>query len=108
MTADLLRRAAALMRERAEQVEAGEWYDATDELVWALNENCGTLSAYADADHIASWGPAVALAVAEAMDSTARTIERGKLPLSRDIALIRAARAYLGESGPFRPERGAE
>lgn len=55
MTAETLRRAAALMRERAEQVEAGEWYDATDELVWALNENCGTLSAYDVRGHGGPW-----------------------------------------------------
>lgn len=43
----------------------------------------------------ASW-----LAVAEWFDSTARYLERGKLPLSRDLHAIRTARTYLATTDP--------
>lgn len=117
MTAETLRRAATLMRERAESATPGPWVvpGPDDEYVgpadvvsdgepgnrYIICEHAGV-----DALHIASWHPAVALAVAEAMDTAARHLERGKPMLSRDIALYRAACEFLGENDALRPERG--
>jgi hypothetical protein len=73
MSADLLRQAAALMRERATKAMASlsdnvpEWHS-----VRAL---MGEGKTEGDAEHIASWRPAVALAVAKAMDDVAHAWE---------------------------------
>ena len=72
MTA-VLRRAAALMRERAEAATPGPW-GADDGYVHGqgllVAEARGSI-ANGEAQHIASWHPAVALAVAEWLDATA-------------------------------------
>lgn len=85
MSAEILRKAASLMRERAEAATPGPWipFDA-------------------DADHIASWHPAVALAVADWLDATADDWDRSTAPIPvSDIRLdaraaLAVARAYLG------------
>lgn len=123
MSADLLREAAAKMRERAEAATSGPWFgvtgpggypnevrtgDGSDAGLPVLFERrrIGT-SHYmrgADAHHIASWHPAVALAVADWLERDAQMIER--VPESIDPATpervyaraFAVARAYLGES----------
>jgi hypothetical protein len=102
MSAEVLREAAALMRERAEAVGEGPWEsyalpDAgpkrwTMTGVGVVDDEMGhRIEAMfpADATHVASWHPAVALAVADWLDWCAQ----------RDAFNGRAlavARAYLG------------
>lgn len=68
MSAETLRRAAALMRERAEGTylatdsgDLADWHTPAD-LVGMFEEE-------GDGDYIASWHPAVALAVADWLDA---------------------------------------
>lgn len=70
---DLLREAAAKMRERAENASDGRWTTGTDGLVWAprLGDPVSGSSDERDAEHIASWDPTVALAVARWLDDAA-------------------------------------
>lgn len=126
MTAELLREAAALMRRRAEAATPGPWESS----VWdsglsyrALNASVITslmgdsvanadYDGYAegphgaegaDAAHIASWHPLVALAVADWLDSAAREHDEAECfafeppngchEAHRALAV---ARAYLG------------
>ena len=106
--ADLLRRAAALMRERA--TDAGEAW-GTDK--WTAGEtgwddrqggtydvqSAGGLVAVAGceelAEHIASWHPAVALAVATWLDSHA-DIHALRRRLIVPCPALATARAFLG------------
>ena len=123
MTADTLRRAAALMRERAEAATGGRWAHDTEGAVrstaivasgskWTAKRYGGCVvnrpsnpvdgsRANANADHIASWHPAVALAVADLLDAHADAELGDGYDESRDLTLqylLRIARAYLGES----------
>src|SRR5690349_8101308 len=92
MSADLLREAAALMRSRAEGATGGRWVvsgdgiyvnpDWTDEgwltydaLVAEVSDSPDEAVTEDDAEHIASWHPAVALAVADWLDDHAETAE---------------------------------
>lgn len=100
MSAEVLRRAASLMRERAEAATKGPW--TTD--VGLIISNPGPNAKYVadcydepeasadDAKHVASWHPAVALAVADLLDE----IASGELPLATTVASV--AHAYLGEA----------
>ena len=118
MSAERLREAAALMRERAEATSnKGQhpWLmtetnlDADEFDVWTFIENHHWTVAVADfdkdAEHIASWHPAVALAVADWLDATADRIDAGRDPKlggrrnhgwrgSREALAV--ANAYLG------------
>ena len=106
MSADVLRQAAALMRERAEAVTARlTKCERPDEC--SSDGFCGSPQ-LADmwpnnAEHIASWHPAVALAVADWLDATARELDAlGDPDLSahpqdgRRTSALAVARAYLG------------
>ena len=117
MSAELLREAAALMRERAEAAtDGGFGWRLSDHLaganeVWAdrdaaghdafmvattatrLNPNPG-VTGHSDAQHIASWHPAVALAVADWLDGCADTISPRQTAMPERA--MRVARAYLG------------
>lgn len=118
MSAETLRKAAALMRERAEadgsegwQVEdanEGTMYhplwmvtnepfhnppDTDDEPWLAVELHTGTR---ATAEHIASWHPAVALAVADWLDACAAVLHAK--PDAVKAHALTVARAYLGES----------
>ena len=119
MSGETLRQAAALMRERAEAEPARGWMKvdfnegngfpprplwgvsndayfnppADEDEPWlAVEVMTGT---EATAEHIASWHPAVALAVADWLDVTAGDV--GTSTLAYHAALT-VARAYLGES----------
>jgi hypothetical protein len=95
MSAELLRRAATQMRERAEatssvtELSGQEWHHVESlmgEGKWAE-----------DAEHIASWTPTVALAVADWLDLTATWFDGAPTSAEAEAALT-VARAYLGES----------
>src|SRR4051812_46836473 len=115
MSADELREAARLMRERAEGATRGLWEEfAAKPAIGGIYNGIGTAAdpnaeicrvprtpqGSADSWHIASWHPAVALAVADLLDNMARGINSGNdldWPNSRDIRdALRVARAYLG------------
>lgn len=114
MSAEFLRRAASLMRERADAAEAtgAQWtgqhywvtdYDPSDPSgQTAMQRLVGGMDA-PDCDHYSSWHPAVALAVADFMESAAehaKAIETGELLSSPHQFWINhaltIARAYLG------------
>ena len=117
MSAGTLRRAATLMRERAEAATEGPWtrgdIDRFAEGPFTVDyadvepNVCGGIDP-ADAEHIASWHPAVALAVADWLWETANLIEVHAgtecaepclHPTCRVIdRALAVARAYLGEA----------
>jgi len=113
MNAEILRRAAALMRSRA---EAATWTSSpwgVDEIgaVWAQEADgqpvpVASRATDQDAEHIASWHPTVALAVADWLDEAAEQAALLDVALvaeeERSWAQRRAhtvARAYLNETG---------
>lgn len=110
MSAEMLRKAAALMRDRARAANAGpwkwteqthnEWYGIQSEF-----DALGTMFDPSDAFHVASWHPAVALAVADWLDTAAwqwEQVDRDQeWPDSRKTTAhleddLAVARAYLG------------
>lgn len=120
--ADLIRRAAALMRQRAEAATDGPWrahdtylshggYTATvlsgegngTELrAWLptfSNETSMTVrNVYPDAEHIASWHPLVGLAVADWLDSWEDFEFEPDSSYAEDHrAAVKVARVYLAE-----------
>lgn len=113
MSAEILRRAAALMRERAGAATWTLMPWGVDEVgaVWAQEADgqpvpISSRSTDNDAEHIASWHPVVALAVADWLEQTAgdwQLIEDGLLwssAIAWDATKVRAlavARAYLGD-----------
>lgn len=110
-TSEVLRRAAGLMRERAEAATPGPW-----EILWNAVAYIDTVAdpgdptgqtpmqspeKVADAGerdrvHIASWHPAVALAVADWLDLVARLLDEGFDANAETHAALTVARAYLG------------
>jgi hypothetical protein len=121
VSAETLRRAASLMRERAERATAGVCPEWTRQAIRHIARNCeieccyshgddspetvphdsdgdseATWSRYDDADHVASWHPVVALAVADLLDRVAYTSEAVGAEPSPDMTAV--ALAYLGES----------
>lgn len=107
MSADLLRRAAKEMRERAEPMAAlAPWYRMYGNVYHAggnpIVENTGQLAA----EHIASWDPAVAFAVADWLDNEAGHMQAttdglGVHPAQAEDVYtfpLAVARAYLGET----------
>ena len=105
--ADLLRRAAALMRERAEEATPGPWSNRRhlDEQVVRTDTGAplARTDTRADRRHIASWHPVVALAVADLMDDGATFIEYVAMNHSAEASgtegqfFLAVARTYLGE-----------
>jgi hypothetical protein len=96
MSADLLREAAALMRERAEaasRYEPDRWFAHDGSVIAGTAAPHQTiapcLTYYDDAEHIASWHPAVALAVAD-------LLLEASLDWPEYPAALAVARAYLG------------
>lgn len=118
MNADLLRRAAQAMRERAEAATPGPWtYDGNPSgAVWPLpypatlayvqprrdelpvayaipnGDVIPTGTQVANAEHIASWHPAVALAVADWLDDEAVVAGEDK----PNPWALEVARVFLG------------
>lgn len=102
MSADLLRQAAALMRERAEATVYVLSVEGTP-VPWHSEGSLALDFDPDDAGHIAGMSPAVALAVADWLEYVARGIEvaqqyGGYVPHADDHALA-VARAYLQEPG---------
>lgn len=113
MSPDVLRRAAALMRERAEAASPSPWRLECSEMcanvIEADDDEQAVASTWApsslpdndyrreegNAAHIASWDPAVALAVADWLDYMSKAHEDGYLKGSHALVV---ARAYLGET----------
>jgi hypothetical protein len=92
MSAEELRRAAALMRERA---KGAYWIDFHGKSDWSGDVAALGLDE-ADAAHVTGMSPAVALAVASLLDAEAATFERDpNWPVDAALAV---ARVYLGES----------
>ena len=91
MSSEILRRAAALMRERAEAVPpeglSDCWFDAEASDLMHLRSH--------DREHIASWSPAVAFAVADWLDREVEWADIGAANSPQPEALA-VARAYLG------------
>lgn len=122
MSVDILRRAAALMRERADAATPGCWLQAFEQDGEVLADGSGYAGDYYpssdvhiyeydghvvgevnterpdDAAHIASWHPAVALAVADWLELQARRLDGvGLGMIVADHPALAVARAYLGE-----------
>jgi len=111
VSAETLRRAASLMRERAEGATPGpwraEWLDGTAAMpvdTWAVTPGVAETNRWTrggiNAAHIASWHPAVALAVADWLSDVANRheasgAEGGIAPVDHPFALT-VARSYLG------------
>jgi hypothetical protein len=122
VSADTLRKAARLMRERGEAATPGPWENEPNTgagRVWVRskhwfkrmdceplfnvrNEETDYARRAADAAHIASWHPAVALAVADWLDAECDDLARRVYLDPMDDGLphgaLVVARAYLGES----------
>jgi hypothetical protein len=115
MTTELLREAARLMRERAEDARDRDMSEPwkpkvfSDGRAWV----CGPMDALSMhghpnvAKHIASWPPIVALAVADMLDDAAENAEmlagENRLPFDMRVHVANAkaiavARAYLGSA----------
>ena len=111
-----LRRAASLMRERADAASPGPWHQ-----MCMGSEGCSVINDghlrerkhvsfsgrkewkadHADAVHIASWGPVPALAVAALLDRIAWMVEldgelAGRVGVDETLAI---AHAYLAAEG---------
>ena len=107
--ADTLRRAAKLMRERVAELPPLPWkaegrdvlatqdYEADEAHGWLPDWGCAFNVAVCarqdEAEHIATWSPPVALAVADWLEAEAA--DAGPFPLRFPQALA-VARAYLG------------
>ena len=117
--AEELRAAAKLMRERAEAATPGPWHAFSHTEDWyvgsrgygqvttGIHDEPGVADVvlierdHADAGHIASWHPAVALAVADWLDAAteqARFTEAQGAWISPDSYALKVARAYLSSS----------
>ena len=95
VSAEVLREASALMRTRAEGASAGPWKRFGMAGVAGADWEIGCAT-NADALHIASWHPAVALAVADWLDACALVTEVA--PDRHKGLALAVARAYLGET----------
>jgi hypothetical protein len=102
MSAEVLREAAALMRERAEAATPGPWiWDGYHKEMFTgpqVNGCCagdGWFDHWQDAEHIASWHPAVAHAVADLLDRAAD--DHDATPCPAIAGALAVARAYLNE-----------
>ena len=112
MSAEILRRAASLMRERAEAATPGPWVASIDnphffrqpsvqapdqghDEEWVAECKDARYHGASDAEHIASWHPAVALAVADWLEQHAD--DHSSYDCNWEpCAALAVARAYLG------------
>lgn len=124
--ADEIRRAAALMRERAENATSGPWQHMClgSEGCLVLRKS-GTVrdrgrgrvarfgqkewkADHADAGFVAGMSPLVALAVAEWLDMEAHMCEvRGNSLEGHTFHALKVARAYLAETGAEQAVHGS-
>jgi hypothetical protein len=111
VSSELLREAAALMRSRAEAATDGPWFVNSIGSAESSNWQVARPAAFPEANmpHIASWHPAVALAVAKAMEDVAQAWEISdgwvldldddsiRFEDTVDSGWLAVARAYLNE-----------
>jgi len=114
---DILRRAAARMRELAEAARtSGRWESESDDGgddIWATDNDgqphlIAIRAAAADAAHIAAWDPTVALAVADWLESHTELVVEEHTDCGLECTVYDAetdpalavARAFLRESAP--------
>ena len=112
-----IRRAAALMRERATAATPGPWESTPNgrilgpprpehanerELAEILSFTIGETLNFGTADHIASWHPAPVLAVADLLDDCAWAISTQRIKPTSALARrgLAVARAYLDGERP--------
>lgn len=115
MSAEVLREAAALMRSRANDAElaagANDWtfsgigWCDPHNTVYTVRNEAGVIAealTEEEAEHIASWHPAVALAVAGWLDQIAGDGHDGDSPggCADCIPALAVANAYLGRTLP--------
>lgn len=117
MSADVLRRAAALMRERLPLLPEPPWnpvelpehlsahgpewvVDSTERLIAGNIGISSDSSARPIAEHIASWHPGVVVLVADWLDDYASwlTVFKDTTRTVDNCPALRLARTYLGES----------
>lgn len=96
MSADLLRRAATKIREEAQAATPGPWevvidhhreFECPEVSVWSQHEQAyvtedvhtGNSQFKANAEHVATWQPDVAVAVADWLDATATDLDESSL-----------------------------
>ena len=99
MSAETLRRAAALMRERAEAASDGPWSNRrgpAEHVIDAWDVPIATVDTRENRRHIASWHPAVALAVADWLEQVAEDGPFLTAQVKDKAATV--ASAYLGEA----------
>jgi hypothetical protein len=110
VSAETLRRAAALMRELAQAATPGPWLvEADDFYVNVLVDESGPGQVYiardfqqghddgeSDAAYVASWDPAVAFAVADWLGDHAEAAD--SLLIDPDPRALAVARIYLGRA----------
>jgi hypothetical protein len=105
VSAETLRRAATQMRKRAEDATSGPWEvmrSSADHIGFREESGFfsmlkeGTWGTKADCEYVASWHPAVALAVADWLDAEALAADEDDTGVH--TAALAVARAYLGES----------
>ena len=116
MSAQALRKAAALMRRRARGATGGaEWWDSIPAGVGTGRVFCGQEiiakthehpeGCQHNAEHIASWHPGVALAVADWLDNAAEDAEMqapdGDLRSQWDMRIHIATRFALGVANAY-------
>ncbi|MBN0040233.1 hypothetical protein JN535_08660 [Cellulosimicrobium cellulans] len=107
MSADLLRRAAAKIRDTAQAATPGPWEQegssiaAGEFIILDALPDGGTgtwTKQTADAAHVAMWSPLVAELVAQWLDDAARRDERKPRPMGpHDVQAHRLALFILGE-----------
>jgi len=107
VSADILRRAAALMRERAEAAQSGAWEVSCEDRglmpEWGIystdaGHDFALVEDEGNAAHIASWHPTVALAVADWLDRVIRDADDDNYEPQEFDSALSVARAYLGET----------
>jgi hypothetical protein len=110
VSADMLRKAAALMRDKADAAVGARWqWVVTEDRHWCVvlaypgtadEERVAQCADDDNAAYIAAWPPAVALAVADWLDGLAICLaspSMGAQPVAAEIAnALAVAHAYLG------------
>ena len=117
--AEVIRRAAALMRERVQELPPSPWrgegrdvtatqdYEGDGSWDWDRGYIVAACPRQDEAEHIASWSPPVALAAANLLEDRAGQYDQltedgygttGEWFLASEDPFIVLARAYLGET----------
>ena len=99
MSADLLRRAATVLRERAEAVDGAEsWVRYYAHIDDADGRVMAPAAGIDDQRFIATMHPGVGLALADWLDLVARLLTEGFDPNAETASALEVARQIFGES----------